>query len=204
MSLTLTSSRGTSRSPSRGARLVAAFLAVVLAAVLAAVLAFGVSRAVSGDDATPPRAHATDAAAELAKLEQRIKADRDDADAWQRLAPIYLSRASGSGDRALVLQAQHAVEQAIRLRPDDMATYHAQGALQLTLHQFAAAREVGLAAHASYPDSPDALAILVDSSIELGRSVVSFDQCAPAKADQMPLANTLFIGRLPPLGCPAR
>jgi hypothetical protein len=29
--------------------------------------------------------------------------------------------------------------------------------------------------------------------------LVIFDQCAPAKADQMPLANTLFIGRLPPL-----
>ena len=29
--------------------------------------------------------------------------------------------------------------------------------------------------------------------------LVIFDQCAPAKADQMPLANTLFIGRFPPL-----
>jgi tetratricopeptide (TPR) repeat protein len=68
-----------------------------------------------------------------------------------------------------VLAAEHAVDEAIRLRPEDMATYHAHGALELTLHQFAAAREVGLAAHASHPDSPDALAILVDSSIELGR-----------------------------------
>lgn len=29
--------------------------------------------------------------------------------------------------------------------------------------------------------------------------LVIFDQCAPEKPDQMPLANTLFIGRLPPL-----
>ncbi|HEY3484246.1 MAG TPA: tetratricopeptide repeat protein, partial [Ilumatobacteraceae bacterium] len=50
-----------------------------------------------------------------------------------------------------------------------IATYRAHGALELTLHQFAAAHEVGEAAHAAHPDSPDALAILVDSSIELGR-----------------------------------
>jgi hypothetical protein len=29
--------------------------------------------------------------------------------------------------------------------------------------------------------------------------LVIFDQCAPAKPEEMPLANTLFIGRLPPL-----
>ncbi len=163
MSLTLTSSRGTTRSPSRGVRLGAA--------LLAAVVAFGAARAVTsrGDDTTASTVLSADPAVELAKLEQRIQTDPDDADAWQRLAPIYLSAASGSGDRALVLRARHAVEEAIRLRPDDIATYHADGALELTLHQFAAARQVGLAAHASHPDSPDALAILVDSSIELGR-----------------------------------
>ena len=163
MSLTLTSSRGTTRSPSRGVRLGAALLALVVA--------FGVTRIITtrgGDDATSVPVQ-TDPAVEIAELEQRITADTDDADAWQRLAPLYLVRAAGSGDRALVLQAEHAVDEAIRLRPDDMATYHAHGALELTLHQFAAAREVGLAAHAAHPDSPDALAILVDTSIELGR-----------------------------------
>ena len=164
MSLTLTSSRGTTRSPSRGVR--------IGAALLAAVVAFGVTRIIAtrgGEEATAVPVEATDPAVEIAELEQRIAADPDDADAWQRLAPYYLARAAGSGDRALVLQAEHAVDEAIRLRPDEIATYHAHGVLELTLHQFAAAREVGLAAHASHPDSPDALAILVDSSIELGR-----------------------------------
>jgi len=164
MSLTLTSSRGTTRSPSRGVR--------IGVALLAAVVAFGVTRIITtrgGDDASSVTVQATDPAVEVAELEQRITADPDDADAWQRLAPLYLARAAGSGDRALVLQAEHAVDEAIRLRPDDIATYHAHAALELTLHQFAAAREVGLAAHASHPDSPDALAILVDTSIELGR-----------------------------------
>ena len=164
MSLTLTSSRGTTRSPSRGVRIGAALLALVVA--------FGVTRIITtrgGDAATSVPVQATDPAVEIAALEQRIAADPDDADAWQRLAPYYLARAAGRGDRELVLQASRAVDEAIRLRPDDMATYHAHGALQLTLHQFAKAREVGLAAYASHPDSPDALAILVDSSIELGR-----------------------------------
>ena len=29
--------------------------------------------------------------------------------------------------------------------------------------------------------------------------LVIFDQCAPTKPEEMPLANTLFIGRVPPL-----
>jgi tetratricopeptide (TPR) repeat protein len=98
-----------------------------------------------------------------------VAADPDDGEAWQRLAPHYLARAAGRGDRTLVEQAEHAVDEAVRLRPDDLATYRAHATLQLTLHQFAAAHEVGLAAQAVYPDSPDALAVLVDSSIELGR-----------------------------------
>jgi tetratricopeptide (TPR) repeat protein len=164
MSQTLISSRGTERSPSRGVRIAGTLLAVVVA--------FGAARFVTtsgGDDAASVPVRPDDPAAEIAELEQRIAADPDDGPAWQRLAPHYLARAAGSGDRALVEQAEHAVDEAIRLRPDDIATYRAHGALELTLHQFAAAYEVGGAAHAAHPESPDALAILVDASIELGR-----------------------------------
>jgi hypothetical protein len=44
-------------------------------------------------------------------------------------------------------------------------------------------------------DSPEFQRSLQSESYDL----VIFDQCAPAKAEQMPPANTLFIGRLPPL-----
>ena len=164
MSQTLTSSRGTMRSPSRGVR--------IAGTLLVALVAFGAARIITtrgGDEAASVPVQALDPEAEIAQLEQRIAADPDDGAVWQRLAPFYLARAAGSGDRNLVEQAEHAVDEAIRLRPDDLATYRAHGALELTLHQFAAAHDVGTAAHAAHPDSPDALAILVDSSIELGR-----------------------------------
>ncbi len=164
MSHTLTSSRGTMRSPSRGVR--------IAGTLLVALVAFGAARIITtrgGDDAASVPVQALDPEAEIAQLEQRIATDPDDGAVWQRLAPFYLARAAGSGDRNLVEQAQFAVDEAIRLRPDDLATYRAHGALELTLHQFAAAHDVGTAAHAAHPDSPDALAILVDASIELGR-----------------------------------
>lgn len=160
---TFTPARGTLRSPSRAVR--------ITGTVLAALVAFGAARAITttgaGDDSLSVRA--SDPEAEVAQLEERIAADPDDGAAWQQLAPHYLARAAGSGNRALVEQAELAVDEAIRLRPDDLATYRAHGALELTLHQFTAAHEVGSAAHAAHPDSPDALAILVDASIELGR-----------------------------------
>ena len=164
MSSTLTSTRGTTRSPSRGVR--------IAGTLLLATVAFGAARLVTswgGHDADSFTVQPTDPEAEIAELEQRVTADPDDGAAWQQLAPYYLASAAGSGDRALVERAERAVDEAIRLRPDDLATYRAHGALELTLHQFAAAHAVGLAAHAAHPDSPDALAILVDASIELGR-----------------------------------
>src|SRR5688572_8244778 len=163
MSHTLTSSRGTMRSPSRGVR--------IAGTLLVALVAFGAARIITtrGGDAASDPVQALDPEAEIAQLEQRIAADPDNGAVWQRLAPFYLARAAGSGDRNLVEQAEFAVDEAIRLRPDDLATYRAHGALELTLHQFAAAHEVGSEAHAAHPDSPDALAILVDASIELGR-----------------------------------
>src|SRR5262245_43540766 len=164
MSTTLTSSRGTTRSPSRGVRIAGTLLVTVIAFVAARAFTAG-----GNDDDSPTPVVPSDPAVEIARLEQRVAADPDDGEAWQHLAPYYLDRASGRGDRALVEQAEHAVDEAIRLRPDDLATYRAHGALELTLHQFAAAHDVGVAAHAAHPDSPDALAILVDSSIELGR-----------------------------------
>lgn len=152
------------RSPSRGVRLAGTLLAM---AVAFSAAQFAVTR---GDDQPAATALApADPAAEVAQLEQRVATDPDDGVAWQQLAPYYLDRAAGSGDRELVEQARHAVDEAIRLRPDDLATYLAHGSLLLTLHQFAAAHDVGTAARAAHPDSPDALAILVDASIELGR-----------------------------------
>ncbi len=168
MSRTLTLSGGTGRSPSRG-------VARVAGALLAGAVAFGATQLVTtagdGDDGTRESIarRAADPAAEMAELEQRVAADPDDGEAWQQLAPYHLAQAAGRGERQLVARAEHAVDEAIRLRPDDLATYRVHGALELTLHQFSAAREVGLAALAAHPDSPDALAILVDSSIELGR-----------------------------------
>ena len=166
MSLTLTSSRGTTRSPSRGVRLVAALLAA------------------ASSPASSPSASRVRSAATPPPLPERTRPTRPRSSPSSSSAsrPTPTTPTPGNDWRRSTSRARLAAatapsccrrstpsSEAIRLRPDDIATYHAHGALQLTLHQFAAAREVGLAAHASHPDSPDALAILVDSSIELGR-----------------------------------
>jgi tetratricopeptide (TPR) repeat protein len=155
--------RGTRLSSSRAARLVGILVLMIVAAVTASRI-----WPTGGGDGSLPVGR-PDPAVEITRLEARLAADPDDGPAWQRIAAFYLDRAAGRGDAALVDQAEHAVAEAVRLRPDDLATYRAQGALALTLHQFDAAHRVGLAAREAHPDAPDALTILVDSSIELGR-----------------------------------
>ena len=166
MSQTLTSSRGTTRSPSRGVRIAGTLLAV----------AGRLRRRAHRHHRTHGRRRRRPIAVRPSDPAPRSHNSRSASPPIPTTArpgsasPRTTSRVPpASGDRALVEQAEHAVDEAIRLRPDDLATYRAHGALELTLHQFAAAYEVGSAAHAAHPDSPDALAILVDASIELGR-----------------------------------
>jgi tetratricopeptide (TPR) repeat protein len=162
MAAAVRSERGALGSPARGRRAAGPAI-VILIAVLALgrfVLAGG--NGAAGEDDRPR-------ALDPATLEARVATDPDDGAAWQALAVHYTAVASGSGDRAKVERAEHAVAEANRLRPGELTTYRVTAALQLTLHQFADAHATGLAARAAHPDSPDTLNILVDSSIELGR-----------------------------------
>ncbi len=161
MAAAVRSERGALGSPARGRRAAGPAI-VILIAVLALgrfVLAGG--NGAAGEDERP-------SALDPATLEARVATDPDDGAAWQALAVHYTAVASGSGDRAKVERAEHAVAEANRLRPGELTTYRVTAALQLTLHQFADAHATGLAARAAHPDSPDTLNILVDSSIELG------------------------------------
>ena len=87
MSLTLTSSRGTTRSPSRGVRIAGTLLAV----------AGRLRRRAACHDRgrrrrrLRPRPSHRSQPPRSPELEQRIAADPDDGAAWQRLAPYYLA-----------------------------------------------------------------------------------------------------------------
>lgn len=105
----------------------------------------------------------------IASLEQRVAAEPDDLGAWQTLGGAYIGRAAEVGDPSFYALAERALARAEALAPGDPVTLLGQGRLALALHRFPEALELGRQVVAALPASADALAVLVDAQVELGR-----------------------------------
>lgn len=137
--------------------------------VLVAAVAFaGVRFATTNDDAALS-VGSRHPASQIAALEAAVVASSDDSRSWQRLGDAYVREASATGDPTLFSKASQALDRADELAPDDFAAIVTRGQLALILHQFAQARLLADRALAISQSNLDALAIAVDSSVELGR-----------------------------------
>lgn len=105
----------------------------------------------------------------LASLEDAVEARPDDATAWRSLGSAYVTQALQSSDPAFYSLAERAFDRATELAPDDPTILVGRGVLQLSLHRFAEAEELGQAATRALPGNADALGVLVDAQVELGR-----------------------------------
>ncbi|MGH8905779.1 MAG: tetratricopeptide repeat protein [Egibacteraceae bacterium] len=108
-------------------------------------------------------------ATEIARLEQRTAAQPDDLLAWQQLGVLYTRRAVQVGDPAFYDVAGSAFDKADGVVRDDPATLLGRGNLALSLHDFSEALDYGERAFAALPRSADALGVIVDAEVELGR-----------------------------------
>ncbi len=126
--------------------------------------------ALYNDAATParPTAGTSGSADSIPALEAAVAASPDDASAWQELATGYVT-AIVQGDPSYSPQAFDALDRADALAPGDPTTQVVRGVLALSLHQFTDAERLARAALAERPDDRDALAVLVDAQVELGR-----------------------------------
>ena len=106
--------------------------------------------------------------ATISSLEQRVAAYPDDGAAWLALGRADLQEAIRTSDSGYYGRARQALTTAHRLRPDDVTTIVSQGALALSMHDFAAALTLGTTARGLDRFDGDALAVLVDASVELG------------------------------------
>lgn len=160
------------RPPSRRGRFLAAAGLVLVAGLAAA-------RFVAYDDA-PSRDQGVGAAGAsggpLAEVSQAAERRPDDPRAWQALGEASLRQAVQTLDPAYYGVSSRAYERAAALAPDDPRTLVGRGALALSLHRFADALTFGTRAHEANPDDPDALAVVVDANVELGR----YDEAADA------------------------
>ncbi len=143
---------------------------IVLLAVVAGV-AVGRFVAAGGDEARQgsPSPLAQGQSPSIADLEQRVAAVPDDLGAWQALGGAYIVRAAEVGDPSFYTLAEQALTRAEELAPGDPATLLGQGRLALALHRFPEALDLGQQVVTALPSTADALAVLVDAQVELGR-----------------------------------
>ena len=158
---------------------------VWVVAVVAVIAGLGIGRFLTyaPPPAPPPPATAPGSPERIATLEQQVAIDPSRADAWQELGFAYLAQAFRVGDPSFYGLAEQAFARTDELVPSDPRTLLGQGALALALHQFPEALELGRRVTEALPSSPDALAVLVDAEVELGR----YDDAAASLQDMLDL-----------------
>ncbi len=138
-------------------------------------------------------------AAEVTRLEQVTSQRPDDLGAWQQLGVHYTRRAVQVGDPAFYTLAGKAFDKADDVARDDPATLLGRGNLSLSLHEFAKALDYGQRALAGLPHNADALGVIVDAEVELGRyepAAEYLQRMLDTRPDLPALARTSYLREL--------
>jgi tetratricopeptide (TPR) repeat protein len=140
----------------------------------------GAARSVAGADAT----------GEVARLQAELRRRPDEPRLLTRLGVAYLARARETADPAFYAKAAGVLGRASTLAPGDPGTMVARGLLELGRHDFRAALRWGTKAAKANPDLPDALGVIFDAQVELGRYQAAVET-AQAMVDRKPAQGSL-------------
>ena len=157
---------------------------------------------VAGDDgATRPArpAAAGDTGALVARLQAELRQRPDEPRLLTRLGVAYVAQARETADPTFYANAAGVLERATTLAPRDPDTMVARGQLDLARHDFRSALAWGTKAVKANPDLPDALGVLFDAQVELGRyqaAVVTAQAMVDRKPAQGSLARVSYAREL--------
>lgn len=102
-------------------------------------------------------------------LQERIRSNPDDTDAYAFLGLALLQQVRETADPALYSQAEQSFAEALKRDPQHLEALIGQGSLDLSRHQFAAALRRGEQARAINPYRAQVYGIIGDAQVELGR-----------------------------------
>jgi len=139
----------------------------VLAALLVRFAFAGSSTSVV--PAPPSQASGAGATAAINRAQALLQSHPDDPRPLTDLGLAYLSRAKETADPTYYSLADRALNRSAGIAPGDLRTMVGQGLLLLSRHEFRPALALGSRTTALYPDSADALGVVVDAQVELGR-----------------------------------
>ena len=132
-------------------------------------------------------------------LEQAVETDPRDLRSWQALAVAYVQHAIETGDPAMYGLAEQAFDRADDLQPSHPDTLGGRGMLALSLHDFAEARALALEATEARPANANALGVLVDAEVELGRydaAAERLQQMVDLRPDLAALSRVSYLREL--------
>jgi tetratricopeptide (TPR) repeat protein len=127
---------------------------------------------------------AGDTAAAIARLEQRIASAPEDAEGLTLLGLAYQQRARETGDPSFYPRSQEALDRSIALVPANDLALTGLAILAATRHRFEESGKLAERALDLNPYSAEALGVLGDSLVELGRydeAFATFDRMAATK-----------------------
>ena len=133
------------------------------------------------------------AAAAVNKAQALLQQHPDDPRALTALGLAYLSRAKETADPSYYTLADRVLKRSSGIVPDDLPTMVGLGLLDLSRHEFRSALALGLRTTAKYPDSAEALGVVVDAQVELGRYPAAVAS-AQAMVDRKP--NIASLSRI--------
>ena len=144
----------------------------------------GSPRASSAPVARPPATETT--AAQIAKLQRELRANRDDVTSLDALGLAYQQRARETGDPTYYTKSNEVLRHALRLAPRDLIATSGLGSLALSRHRFREALALGRRARAISPTTARNYGVIGDSLVELGRyreGFQAFDTMAQMRPD---------------------
>ena len=101
-------------------------------------------------------------------LQEKLRADPEDWQAYSQLGLAYLQQARETGDPTYYQKAEDALQAALDRQPDDYVSLGGMGMLALARHQFGEALDWGGRARQRKPDSAFAFGVIADAQVELG------------------------------------
>ena len=117
--------------------------------------------------ARPPAAD--DTATQIAKLQNELRASRDDVRLLGALGLAYQQRARETGDPTYYTKSDEVLRRALRLAPRDLIATSGLGSLALSRHRFREALGLGRRARAISPTTARNYGVIGDALVELGR-----------------------------------
>src|SRR5712691_6690738 len=179
---------------------------VVTASLLGGVLRHGSSAgqpAAAAAPAPPDRLQAGfasgDTAAQIARLQDTLRASPNDVRSYDLLGLAYQQRARETGDPTYYSKSDGVLRRALRLAPTDLLATSGLGSLELSRHRFRDALALGRRARALSPWTARNYGIIGDALVELGRygeAFASFDKMASLKPSLASYARISYAREL--------